>query len=61
MRRQIYKQFREDLPDLTYQDLKDLRLPSLIRDYYRVRDLNRICSCYLKSTLCKKLREQEES
>ncbi|MCH8295228.1 hypothetical protein IH992_29445 [Candidatus Poribacteria bacterium] len=61
MRRQIYKQFREDLPDLTYQDLKDLRLPSLFREYYRVRDLNRICSCYLKSTLCKKLREQEES
>lgn len=50
MRRQIYNQFRAELPNLTHKDLKDLRLPGLFREYHRVRELkNRLCRCYLKT------------
>jgi len=51
VRKQIYNQFRAELPNLTHKDLKDLRLPGLFREYHRVRELkNRLCRCYLKMT-----------
>lgn len=43
MRRQIYSQFRESLPNLTNKDLRRLGLPSLVRAYYHIRETKPPC------------------
>jgi len=41
MRKQVYEQFRGQLPDLAREDLTRLGLPSLMRQYHRIRRLKR--------------------
>jgi RNA-directed DNA polymerase len=51
MRRIIYKQFRAELPNLTRADLTKLGLPSLMREYHRLRKMRGPCpGCESKKT-----------